>query len=118
MLFKIQNATAKLVNRAGTIDRWQIYICVEFLDIENQGSKKHNKIMSKVSKFMMHLMKNEIGINCTMSSVGPAVYSYKNSDDKHSWFGKFDVFSADNNDEQIGYMIWWLSSCKGREFEI
>lgn len=122
MKFKIYSATAKMGGgMLGTLDRWHVVIIADFLDKDKEPTQKYSRLMGRVSRFMQHLMKNEIGVKYELYSIAPTLWDRTNGlslPNGNYWYGDFYVLFKDNTDEQISYMMYWLTTCKDREFEI
>jgi hypothetical protein len=92
-------------------DIWRVYIGAELLNPEDLKSTKHNKIMPIASTFYKNL-REDIGIKTEQLSVGP--YWLK----KNNWDCNFNVKYSENEEEAIHYMVWYISSCLGREYVV
>jgi hypothetical protein len=113
--FKIVNASANKAERIfvdGQKDEmWQVSIRADIMNPENIKSTKHNKVMPIASKFFKKI-REDIGVKTEQLKVGPHVFS------KNSWTCTFNVICRDNEEETLHYMVWYISSCKTREYEI
>lgn len=113
IVFKITEAHADKHNSPDDGDYWDVIIHAVMKNYEDIQSTKHNKIMPIASKFFK-TVREEIGIKSGQLSVFPNVISSK----KDKWSCRFPVYYKDNEEETVHYMIWWLSSCKGREYDV
>lgn len=97
---------------------WYLSITVACLDVTTEFAP-HNKAMKKMSLFFKNLIKKEIGITGIITSIVPN-YSYTMGVGSYgkSWSCRVEVSLSDNSEEDISYMVWWVKTCTGREFDL
>jgi hypothetical protein len=94
-------------------DIWNVHICAKILNAEDLKSKKHNKIMPIASKFYKKV-RDDIGVKTEQLVISPEIFRSPTD----TWICNFNVIIEDNEEETLHYMVWWISSCVGRIYEV
>jgi len=92
---------------------WTIHVSFEILDVLIH-KKKHNRVMQYASKFFQYIIKKELELDQYLLENVYPIHCRSNKE----WSCDITLEIDKNSEEKIHYMIWWIHSCKGREFII